>query len=561
MSLQPVVQIENLQLAFKTYEGINNVLNGVNLTIHQGDVLGLVGETGSGKTLTALSIARLIPTQTGRIIGGSIQFEGEDVLRKTERELALFRARKLGMIFQDPQSNLNPLFTVREQLMDAVLYQQRAGQYVPQRWHSAFPYARHLRAQAYQRALELMALVGLPDPDKRINDYPHELSGGMRQRVLIAMALAGNPRLLIADEPTTALDVTVQAQILALLQSLVQQLELTVLLITHDLGVVGQVCNRVAVMHEGRIVEDAPTPALFGHPQQAYTRQLIDAIPTQTRASRPPTLEPPLLEVKGLKKRFPMRGGMFNRKLADLCVVDDVSFSIPRGRTLGLVGESGSGKSTTGRCILRLIEPTDGQIWFDGQDLTQLSASQMRRRRTEMQMIYQAPAASLNGRMTVGEMIGEALWLHSKLHGEAAYARTLALLRHVEMRPEHYHRYPHEFSGGQQQRIGIARALAVEPRLIILDEPTSALDVSVQKQVLELLQHLQDELNLTYLFISHNLGVVRALCDEVCVMHLGKIVERGTPAAVFDNPQDDYTRKLVRAIPRLPNRTRTSTEP
>lgn len=554
MNNEPLVKIENLNLEFNTYDGPSQVLFDMNLTVHKGDVLGLVGETGSGKTMTALSIPRLIPMPPGRITSGQVLFEGENIITKPEREMQKFRAEKLGMIFQDPVTNLNPVFTIREQIVDAVLYQQRPGQYVPGRLHSVIPNARKLREQAHERAIELMNLVGLPEPDRRIHDYPHEFSGGMRQRVLIAMALAGDPHLLIADEPTTALDVTVQAQILDLLKHLVDQLHLTVLLITHDLGVVAKVCNRVTVMHHGRVVEEAETDTLFRDPKEDYTRRLIDAVPKKTRITAVNGVESgkPLVEVRGLKKYFPIRGGVFNRKIDDFRAVDDVSFVIPRGKTLGLVGESGSGKSTTGRCLLRLLEPTGGEILFDGVDLTQLSNSEMRKRRTDMQMIYQAPAASLNGRMTVGQIVAEPLWLHSKISGNAARDRVMELLEQVGMKPEHFYRFPHEFSGGQQQRVGIARALAVEPKMLVLDEPTSALDVSVQKQVLELLQDLQTRLDLTYLFISHDLGVIRYLCDEVCVMYLGKIVERGKTVDVFNNPQHEYTQKLINAIPEIP---------
>ncbi len=622
--MDPLLRVENLRTWFHTGEGIVRAVDGVSFEVHPGETLGIVGESGCGKSVSALSIMRLIPQPPGRIQPGSrIEFRGtngpEELVAASESRMRRIRGNEIGMIFQEPMTSLNPVFKVGDQIGEELRRHRSIGP-----------------AEVRERTLELLNLVGIPAPKQRIDEYPHQLSGGMRQRVMIAMALACDPRLLIADEPTTALDVTIQAQILELLRRLQDELGMAILLITHDMGVVAEMCDRVVVMYAGQIAEEGPVDDLFHAPHHPYTEGLLRSIPHIGRreerlavipglvpspidwpegcrfearcpyswkkcAEEAPSLaEPPvdgaraagrrsrcwlteeperrgaelaegggfgfgagdevpaeprppgetILEVRDLAMHFPIRGGAFLGRAAGVVrAVDGISFELRRGETLGLVGESGCGKTTTGRSILRLVQPTEGSVRFEGREVTTMATKELRALRRRMQIIFQDPFSSLNPRITVAEALREVLGIHGLARGEAANRRVAELLDRVGLRPEQALRYPHEFSGGQRQRIGIARALAVEPDLIVCDEPVSALDVSVQAQVINLLEALQDELGLTYLFIAHDLSVVRHISDRVAVMYLGRIVELAEVDTLFENPLMPYTQALLSAVP------------
>ena len=571
----------------------------LSMTIMPGHTLGVVGESGSGKSVTSLTIMQLLAA-TAEITEGSITFQGQDIVHLTDKEMRKLRGSEISMIFQEPMSSLNPVHKVGNQVMEVILEHQDVS-----------------KSEARQRTIELFDEVGIPDPDQRINYFPHQMSGGQKQRVMIAMALACNPKLLIADEPTTALDVTIQKQILDLIRELRDQRQMAVLFITHDLGVIAEIADDVMVMYRGKVVEQGKVLDIYENPQHPYTKGLLNCRPRlDTIYRRLPTVsdfmeskvtdhgdihitakdmsaeqqqyfvnygrgrllhqktelqmlgyphdpgaygrdatcvdeqESPLLQVDKLKVHFPVRRGLLQRTVGHVKAVDEISFDVYRGQTLGLVGESGCGKTTAGRAILQLQKPTSGTVIFDGQTVTDMSRRQMRELRQEMQIIFQDPFGSMNPRMTIQATIVEPMKLQKIGNSRSdRIDRAAALLEEVDMLPEHLRRYPHEFSGGQRQRICIARALAVEPQFIICDESVSALDVSVQAQVLNLLNDLQTKRELTYIFISHDLSVVKFMADMMAVMKDGKIVEFGPSEAIYQNPQEEYTRTLIDATP------------
>ena len=523
---EPLIEIRDLQVAFSHGGAPQTVVHGVSFDIRPGETLALVGESGSGKSVTAHSILRLLPRSSSHP-SGSIHYGGEDLLKLSERRLRAIRGNRIAMVFQEPMTSLNPLHTVEKQIAEVLaLHKGLTGE------------------AARARVLELLELVGIPEPAKRLRAYPHELSGGQRQRVMIAMALANEPQLLIADEPTTALDVTVQLKILELLKDLQARLGMALLLITHDLNLVRRIAHRVCVMQRGCIVEQAECEKLFRTPQHPYTRELLGAAPSGTPANNVPGK--PLIEVDDLRVWFPIKKGLLRRTVDHVKAVDGVNFSLPQGHTLGIVGESGSGKSTLGLAILRLIG-SRGAIRFAHQAIDGLDQQAVRPLRRQMQVVFQDPFGSLSPRMSVGQIIGEGLDIHgigTPLEREQA---IIEVLSEVGLDPASRHRYPHEFSGGQRQRIAIARALVLKPQLILLDEPTSALDRTVQRQVVELLRSLQHKYNLTYLFISHDLAVVRALSHQLMVVRHGKVVEQGEASAIFHAPQHPYTQQLLEA--------------
>lgn len=618
----PLLEIDSLETTFATDAGILRAVDGLSLKIQRGQTYALLGESGCGKSMTALSTMRLVSEPAGRINQGSIRLQGEDLLLLPEVAMRQVRGKRIAMIFQEPMTSLNPVFSIGFQISESV--QQHKG----------------LRGSAARdRVLELLDAVGIPDPQQRYKEYPHQLSGGMKQRVMIAMALAGEPELLIADEPTTALDVTIQAQVLDLMRQLQKDTGMAILLITHDLGVVAEMADRVGVMYAGQIVEEADREQFFADPKHPYSKMLFASLPDMEKRGQSLAVIPgqvpsltniftacrfaercqfaqnhchrdipdwhvirtnigsnggvrchlyanqqapgfeggrekliddekatrsvvsarkkqqekeTILTVEGLKVHFPIRRGLFKRDNSFLRAVDDISLSIPSGHTLALVGESGCGKTTVGRGILQLIQPTAGRVEFNGVDLTALDTNQLRPHRSDIQIIFQDPFSSMNPRMRIGDIIEEGMITQGIGANAASRAgRVDQLLSQVGLSADIKQRYPHEFSGGQRQRICIARALAVEPRLIICDEPTSALDVSVQAQILNLLKDLQDELGLTYLFITHDLSVVEYLAHEVAVMYLGRIVEQGEVHELMRNPLHPYTQALLSAVPTI----------
>ena len=603
-----LLKVENLKTWFDTPEGVVRAVDGVDFHIARGETLALLGESGCGKSITALSLMQLVPSPAGRIVAGRVRLNGQELLELSERDRRAVRGRRIAMIFQEPQTSLNPVLTVGDQISEAI------------------PDARRLsRRQRRDRVTELIKAVGIADAARRYDEYPHQLSGGMKQRVMIAMALAAQPDLLVADEPTTALDVTIQAEILDLLRELQRKTGMALLLITHDLGVVAEMADRVAVMYAGQIVETAPRGKFFKEPRHPYSRKLFRSVPgrmqrgatleviagsvpslsqefhgcrfadrcdrawdlcrrkipawiterdrgvrchlyDETVSSAPSATQARkaakakvttsrkageiLLRVTDLKVHFPIYQGVFQHVVGHVKAVDGVSLEIARGRTLALVGESGSGKTTVGKGILQLVAPTAGSVIYAGRELTGLRGAELRPLRRHFQIIFQDPYASLDPRMLVGEILEEGMRAQGIGADRAEReARVAELLQHVGLSIEARRRYPHEFSGGQRQRISIARALAVDPELIVCDEPTSALDVSVQAQVLNLLRRLQDELGLSYLFITHNLSVVEYLAHEVAVMYLGRIVERGSVEEVLAYPKHPYTEALLSAVP------------
>jgi peptide/nickel transport system ATP-binding protein len=597
------LSVDKLQTVLDTPRGVVRAVDGVSFELREGECFALVGESGSGKSMTALSLMRLLP-EAGRIHGGQVDLDGVDVLGLPEAAMRAVRGRRLAMIFQEPATALNPVLTIGRQIIEVI--------------------ERHSPGRdARRKAIDLLRAVGIPEPETRIDQYPFQLSGGQKQRVMIAAALAVEPEVLIADEPTTALDVTIQAQILELLKRLQEERRMALLLITHDLGIVAKMAHRVAVMYAGEIVELAEKDTFFRAPQHPYSQKLFAALPSphlrtgelavirgqvppltqrfercrfaercdfvfgRCRMEAPRLLEPlpgqlarchlreagpagprarlagettifdlhkedrpVLLDVKDLKVHFPIRRGVLRRTVGYVKAVDGVSFALREGRTLALVGESGSGKTTTGKAILKLIEPTSGSVVYAGEELTALDRAAMRSKRRALQIIFQDPYASLNPRLRVSEILLEGMRSLGVLDDDAARLRRLIeLLEEVGLPPEALSRYPHEFSGGQRQRIAIARALAVEPRLIVCDEPTSALDVSVQAQILNLLRLLQRRRGIAYLFITHNIAVVDFLAHEVAVMYQGKIAEHGTVNEVLRRPRHAYTRELLAAVP------------
>ncbi|WP_416466998.1 ABC transporter ATP-binding protein [Pseudomonas sp. LFS044] len=527
MSEQNLIEVRDLAVEFVTGDQVNRVVDGISFDIRKGETLALVGESGSGKSVTAHSILRLLPYPLARHPSGTIGYEGKDLLQQGEKAMQRIRGNRIAMIFQEPMTSLNPLHCIEKQINEILLiHKGLTGK------------------EATARTLELLELVGIPEPRKRLKALPHELSGGQRQRVMIAMALANEPELLIADEPTTALDVTVQLKILDLLKELQARLGMALLLISHDLNLVRRIAHRVCVMQRGKIVEEADCATLFSAPQHHYTQMLINAEPSGGPAHNP--VGAPLLEVTDLKVWFPIKKGLLRRTVDHVKAVDGINFSLPQGQTLGIVGESGSGKSTLGLAILRLIS-SQGGIRFHGQSLEGLNQKEVRPLRREMQVVFQDPFGSLSPRMCVADIVGEGLRIHKIGTAEEQEAAIIAALEEVGLDPRTRHRYPHEFSGGQRQRIAIARALVLKPALILLDEPTSALDRTVQRQVVELLRNLQQKYNLTYLFISHDLAVVKALSHQLMVIKHGHVVEQGDAQAIFHEPQHPYTRKLLEA--------------
>ncbi|MFJ7884507.1 ABC transporter ATP-binding protein [Pseudomonas sp. NPDC096917] len=517
-----LIEIRDLRVGF----GGKEVVHGINLDIRRGECLALVGESGSGKSVTAHSILRLLPGKNVQT-RGSIRYNGIDLVSASPAQLRSLRGNRIAMIFQEPMTSLNPLHTVQKQISEILVT------------HKGLK-----NRAARERTLELLNLVGIRDPEKRLNAYPHQLSGGQRQRVMIAMALANEPELLIADEPTTALDVTVQQKILELLIDLQQRLGMSLLLISHDLNLVRKIAQRVCVMRGGEIVEHADCEDLFRAPQHPYSRLLIEAEPSGRPV--PGNHLHNLLEVDNLKVWFPLPKPLFSRERHYVKAVDGVSFKLKKGKTLGIVGESGSGKSTLGQAVLRLVE-SEGDIRLDGKQLSRLNQDALRPLRRQMQVVFQDPFGSLSPRMSVQQIISEGLLAHDIGTEQTREDAVIRVLQEVGLDPESRHRYPHEFSGGQRQRISIARALIMEPELILLDEPTSALDRTVQKQVVDLLRDLQARHGLTYLFISHDLAVVHALAHDMIVIKDGKVLEQGDAQSIFENPQHPYTQELLQA--------------
>ena len=558
MSELPVISIESLRVEFPSKAGSVVAVSDVGFQIWPGEILGVVGESGSGKSVTSHTLMQLTKFTAGRVTNGSLEFvcrngASIDLRNASERQMRKIRGNEIGMIFQEPMVALNPSYTIGWQMSEGLKIHRKLSGH-----------------EAEIRSLELLRRVRIPEPERRLKQYPHEMSGGMSQRVVIAMALACEPRLLIADEPTTALDVTVQAEILALIAMLRRESGTAVLLITHDMAVVAQMADRVVVMYDGHIVEEGPVRQILLDPCHEYTRALLSAVPGiggmtgsdgpkrmriaggGSREAEPvrPTGET-LLDVRNLTRRFPVRGGLFGRTVANVHALEDVSLRVHGRETLSLVGESGSGKSTTGNCILRLEEPDSGEIRFDGRDILALSRSRMRDQRRDMQVIFQDPHGSLNPQMRLLDQVAEPIRNHGLERGSAIEDRVASLFGQVGMPRSFLRRFPGELSGGQRQRVAIARALALNPRFIVADEAVSALDVSIQAQVLNLMMQLQAELGLSYLFISHDMAVVERISHRVAVMYQGRIVETGPRADIFGNPRHRYTRTLLAAVPRM----------
>jgi peptide/nickel transport system ATP-binding protein len=577
----PLLEVINLSTEFHTEDSHIVAANHISFSLNKGETLGIVGESGSGKSVTSLSIMRLVPDPPGRITSGEIIFTKEntapvDLLKLPENEMRKYRGNEIAMIFQEPMTSLNPVFTCGDQVMEAILLHQKKN-----------------KKEAHDITLNLFEQVKLPDPLRVLKAYPHQLSGGQKQRVMIAMAMSCNPSILIADEPTTALDVTVQSTILDLMRQLRNDTGMSMLFITHDLGVIGEIADRVLVMYKGKTVEQGSVLDIFKNPKHPYTKGLLACRPPlNKRLKRLPVIadfmkeengqliefkttveqsihinevskqatdarreslqkQKPLLQLKNISTHFPSKKNIFGKPIDYIKAVDDVTFDVYPGETLGLVGESGCGKTTLGRSILRLIEPTSGEIIFEDKNLTSLSHNEMMPFRKHMQIIFQDPYSSLNPRLTIGSAILEPMKVHHiESSDKVRKEKVIELLEKVNMKAEHFNRYPHEFSGGQRQRICIARALALNPKFIICDESVSALDVSVQAQVLNLLLHLRDEFKFTYIFISHDLSVVKFMSDRMVMMNKGKIEEMGASDEIYNNPQKDYTKRLIQAIPK-----------
>ena len=524
-----LLKIENLSVTFGQGEHLTEVVHGVSFTIESGETMALVGESGSGKSVTALSILQLLPYPNAKHPTGSIQFEGQELVNASETTLRKIRGNRIAMVFQEPMTSLNPLHTIEKQISEVLFLHKKMNE-----------------VEAHARTLELLKLVGLPKAEQRLGAYPHELSGGQRQRVMIAMALANDPALLIADEPTTALDVTIQAQILALLKDLSKRLGMALLLITHDLSIVRKVADKVAVMQNGRLVEKATVAELFSNPQHSYTKLLLAAEPKGDALLIDKNAET-LMSIKDLKVYFPIKSGFLRKTVDYIRAVDGLTLHVKTGETVGIVGESGSGKTTLGLALLRLI-PSEGTVVFMGQSIMELSRKKLRPIRREMQVVFQDPYGSLSPRMSIGDIVAEGLDIH-KLCGtkKEREERIIAALKEVGLDPATRNRYPHEFSGGQRQRVAIARAIILKPKFIVLDEPTSALDMSVQAQIVDLLRDLQKKHGLAFMFISHDLRVIKALSHYIIVMKDGKAIEQGPARELFASPKEEYTKALLAA--------------
>jgi len=526
---EPLLSVRDLHVSFGRGAREVKAVRGVSFEINKGETVALVGESGSGKSVTALSILQLLPYPLAHHPQGSIKFRGQELIGAPESTLRGIRGDDISMVFQEPMTSLNPLHAIEKQVNEVLILHKGLD-----------------RAKARLRTLELLRLVGIPEPEKRLAAYPHELSGGQRQRVMIAMALANDPDLLIADEPTTAVDVTIQAQLLKLLKEIQTKLGMALLLITHDLGIVRKMAARVNVMTEGLIVEQGPTARVFDNPQHEYTRRLLEAEPRGRPVKAAPDA-PTVMSGEDIKVWFPIKAGVLRRVVDHVKAVDGISCDIREGHTVGIVGESGSGKTTLGLALLRLIQ-SQGAIRFDGTRIDSLSSREVRPRRRQMQIVFQDPYGSLSPRLSIGQIVAEGLRVHDLAKSEEEReAMIVQALEEVGIDPDARHRYPHEFSGGQRQRIAIARAMILKPRFVVLDEPTSALDMSVQAQIVDLLRDLQERYKLAYMFISHDLRVVRALADEVIVLKDGKVMEQGRADQIFDQPQHPYTRALMAA--------------
>jgi len=529
MATEKLLSIDDLSVNFDTPSGVVEAVRHISFDIGKGETVALVGESGSGKSATALSVLQLLPYPVARHPSGSVRLQGDEVMGTDETALRDIRGNRISMIFQEPMSSLNPLHTVHKQIAETLILHKGMSE-----------------IEARARVLQLLKLVGLVNAEQRLTAYPHELSGGQRQRVMIAMALANEPDLLIADEPTTALDVTIQAQILKLLKDLQAEFGMAMLFITHDLGIVRKIADRVCVMCEGEIVETGETVSLFANPEHEYTQRLLAAEPKRSKR----VLEgaaPLIIEGEDVKVWFPIKKGLLRRTVDHVRAVDGISVTVRAGQTVGVVGESGSGKTTLGMALLRLEKSTGG-IRFEGQDIQGLSVSDLQPLRRQMQVVFQDPFGSLSPRMSIGEIIAEGLKIHDPDSDAAGRnVKVVQALQDVDLEPKSRFRYPHEFSGGQRQRIAIARAIVLRPRFIVLDEPTSALDMSIQAQIIRLLSDLQRKYGLAYLFISHDLKVVRALSDHVIVMKDGKVIEQGATEAIFDKPVEPYTKALMAA--------------
>ena len=561
MKQSPILIIKNLHVAFKTEGGLNEVLHGISYNLYSDEILGIVGESGSGKSVASLAIMGLLPLKSGVTTLGEVIFNAENLIDYSQKQLEAIRGKKIAMIFQEPMSALNPSICCGKQVEEILLQ-----------------HTNITTKEANEEVIRLFNAVKLPEPKKTYKKYPHEISGGQQQRVMIAMAIACKPQILIADEPTTALDVTVQKEIIALLKTLQKEFKMSVIFISHDLALVSEIADRVLVMYKGAIVEKGDTKSVFKNPQKEYTKALIGARPRlKSRLKKLPTISDflsgiipkalitktarkekhkniyssaPLLEVINLEKTYYSKASFFGIKTA-LKAVDNVSFKVYSGETLGLVGESGCGKSTLGKAILQLDKATAGTLKYKGDDVTKLSKKALRTLRKEIQIIFQDPYASLNPRLTVGMAIMEPMKVHGLFSSDnERKARTIEILEKVGLEAAHFDRYPHEFSGGQRQRIGIARTIAVQPQLIICDESVSALDISVQAQVLNLLNTLKEDYGFTYIFISHDLSVVKFMSDQLMVMNKGKIEEIGEADSIYESPQKEYTKTLIEAIPK-----------
>ena len=561
MEASPILRVKDLRVAFKSVSGLNEVLHGISYQLYANEILGIVGESGSGKSVASLAIMGLLPLKSGVTISGEIMFKTENLLDYSQKQLEAIRGKKIAMIFQEPMSALNPSICCGQQVEEILLQHTNITTKV-----------------ARQEVIRLFNAVKLPEPKRTFKKYPHEISGGQQQRVMIAMAIACKPEILIADEPTTALDVTVQKEIIALLKTLQKEFKMSVIFISHDLALVSEIADRIVVMYMGDIVEKGDTKSVFKNPQKEYTKALIGARPTlKGRLKKLPTISDflsgiipraliaktareekhkniyssaPLLEVINLEKTYYSKASFFGTKTA-LKAVDNVSFKVYSGETLGLVGESGCGKSTLGKAILQLDKATAGTIKYKGKDITNLSKKALRTLRKEIQIIFQDPYGSLNPRLTVGNAIMEPMKVHGLFKSEEERkAKTIEILEKVGLESAHFDRYPHEFSGGQRQRVGIARTIAVQPKLIICDESVSALDISVQAQVLNLLNSLKEDYGFTYIFISHDLAVVKYMSDQLLVMNQGKIEELGEADSIYESPQKEYTKTLIEAIPK-----------